>query len=71
MTKRIDPEIKALRAIGRALDGTPREGQLRVMAYFVARIANVGSCSASEWLYDLARAERAAVESECTPSGEK
>lgn len=59
MTKRIDPEIKAMKAIARALDSLPRDAQLRDLAYFVARAANVGSCSASEWLYELARRERA------------
>ena len=58
MTKRIDPEIKAIRTMGNALDALPKDAQYRALAYIVSRAANVGRCSASEWLYTLAQHER-------------
>lgn len=58
MTRKIDPDIKLLRAMSRALEEAPRHVRFRALAYLVAREAGVATCSASEWLYDLASAAR-------------
>ena len=62
MTKRIDPEIKVLFAAARGLASLPRDAQFRTLAYLVARTANVGSCTASDWLYACSRREREMAE---------
>jgi hypothetical protein len=70
MTKRLDPEIKALRLIGNTLAAMPKDAQFRTLAYLVARTANVGTCAATEWLYACSRREREVAENGSQASDE-
>lgn len=54
MTQPMQPEIKAMRAIGRAFDTIPKEFRFRLLAYFTAREQGVGSSPESGALYALA-----------------
>lgn len=58
MTRRLDPEIKTLRAAALALEKLPKDAQFRTLAYLVCRTADVGSCDASEWLYLMSQRTR-------------
>lgn len=56
--KRLDPEIKAMRAVGRVLSKVPKDAALRLLAFFSCRELGVDTWYGAEMMYREAAAAR-------------